>query len=867
MTNQPNQTVVIRFVADAQAAIAGAKALRAEIDSTKEKMMAAAKISGQSYKELAAAMQLAANVRYDQQIAHVRDLGKAGKWSAEHMQEQLAPIKTAARQTSIAISTAFSELSKQSKTVSTGFGAIGTALGTALGFGAVQMIGKLISSFNEFINALNEAAISGYELSKAIFQMSVGINALRRAGVQITFAEMYDQLKKLKNEFGIFSTKDLVVGSAAFLNLNRDMGFTKEELFELQEAIATLAIVNGRSMDEVQKTVALALSSGYTEGLQRLGVSINRVTIAEKAAALGYADSYMALNELERAEATRILILEKTAVYAEDLLEYQKTLAGQIDTTTASVKDLTAAAGENLMVFTLLGAKLKELKAGAILAFSEMNVGVRVIRGLYDWFSKLSRNSDALIDNLLNAIEVNKALVNSFLEVGFSIQGVKDLLTGQIDNLEEYWQRVQSILAEKIQAKPPEVISPEAAGLTDDQLDEIENAAKEIEEIEREGAIDRRDARIELMRDLAEIERDGAQEVIEINQDYQDELVKIADDAAEEAAKAVRKYDLDVQAAWEDYYNGVAQAQLGHNNKLLKIEEDYQEKLLRLREGFLLDLDDALQARDARQVLTLIKRYNLEKNQAQRERDQNIREEERAYQEQLATLAMQREERLRQLRVELDARLREIRLQKQKELREAWEDHIAKLEQQKEDQRRRRQDRILDYKQELQDIRRHNQDRINEIAQGLYDAGVATDTGLQGIMDVLETYIGPKGAMVLLWQQYAALVRAALTPPAMSIASPTTPPARPPKAQGGIEYANRPTTALFGEAGPELALFLPLRGGLGSISTRTQTNVPEVKTEEKGKVEIDVLLSPDLEATITDNTMNKVADVILRRMR
>ena len=97
--------------------------------------------------------------------------------------------------------------------------------------------------------------------------------------------------------------------------------------------------------------------------------------------------------------------------------------------------------------------------------------------------------------------------------------------------------------------------------------------------------------------------------------------------------------------------------------------------------------------------------------------------------------------------------------------------------------------------------------------------------------------------------------------------SSSTGPHTGPHAQGGIEYASKPTTAVFGEAGPELALFLPLRGGLGSISTKTQTNVPEVKTEEKGKVEIDVLLSPDLEATITDNTMNKVADVILRRMR
>jgi hypothetical protein len=39
-----------------------------------------------------------------------------------------------------------------------------------------------------------------------------------------------------------------------------------------------------------------------------------------------------------------------------------------------------------------------------------------------------------------------------------------------------------------------------------------------------------------------------------------------------------------------------------------------------------------------------------------------------------------------------------------------------------------------------------------------------------------------------------------------------------PFAEGGSVIANTRTTATFGEAGPELAMFIPLRGGRGSVS-------------------------------------------------
>ncbi|HEY6020943.1 MAG TPA: hypothetical protein VIY48_13890, partial [Candidatus Paceibacterota bacterium] len=238
---------------------------------------------------------------------------------------------TASRQTTV-LNSSLKSLNTTGKQTQSTFSTIG---GTILQALAIGLGINLYNMIQQTITALKEMAQAGFELQKAFFQLDVGIRAVRRAGMDIATPEMLANLDKLSDKFGVFSRKSLVEGSAALINLIRDMGMTKEQVFELQDAIATLAIVNGRSMDEVQKTVALALSSGYTEGLQRLGVSINRVNIAARANAMGWKGGYTALTEHQRAMATLSLIMEKTGKYSDDLTKYLATEAGQLDVTTA----------------------------------------------------------------------------------------------------------------------------------------------------------------------------------------------------------------------------------------------------------------------------------------------------------------------------------------------------------------------------------------------------------------------------------------------------------------------------------------------------------------------------------------------------
>jgi len=80
------------------------------------------------------------------------------------------------------------------------------------------------------------------------------------------------------------------------------------------------------------------------------------------------------------------------------------------------------------------------------------------------------------------------------------------------------------------------------------------------------------------------------------------------------------------------------------------------------------------------------------------------------------------------------------------------------------------------------------------------------------------------------------------------------------QAEGGTIIARKPTVAIFGEAGPEMAQFTPLNQ-LGSQGSGGQMPISG-RRSQNGKLALQVLLSPDLEARIIDSALNEVADVV-----
>jgi len=86
-------------------------------------------------------------------------------------------------------------------------------------------------------------------------------------------------------------------------------------------------------------------------------------------------------------------------------------------------------------------------------------------------------------------------------------------------------------------------------------------------------------------------------------------------------------------------------------------------------------------------------------------------------------------------------------------------------------------------------------------------------------------------------------------------------------AEGGVTYANKPTTALYGEAGPELAAFIPLNDTVAATKALSALGSAAGVPAGGGSVSIEILLDRYLEGRIVDTAVDNVADVVLRRFR
>lgn len=803
-----------------------------------------------------------------------------------------------------------------------GGGGLGGALGGGLrgilgGIGSLVGITSAVMLFRQLINFIQQATDSAYDFQKSLFGMVVGVRALQRAGVDITISEMVTQLKSLKDEFGVFSMKDLVEGSSAFLNLNRDMGFTKEQLFELQRAIATLAVVNGRSMDEVQRTVALALSSGYTEGLQRLGVSINRVTIAAEAANMGWKGGYTSLTEVQRAAATYNLVIRKTAIYQEDLLKYQETLPGQIDTTTKAIEDQTVAWGNNTMALKLwlLQAKESLLEAandvaGFLRYINEKGVG-KAEQQYAEQYVKLYEE------------QIGRALERRGSEATLRVSEYeKKFLEGEAEFRRRFIQegmRIDDLLAEMGlgdtaigQKADTKTAAAEAA--VEDQLDAILEAQEQFQE-------DSTDLWDEYQKDLLELSEDHwakerelfdewAKDYLEAQHEHEENVVQLIDEneanlaAIEEDWKKKREeantqYLNDVADTWRDYYRSIEDAQRDYANNMEEAEIAFQERMRKLREGFLFDLEDALRARDARQVLQLIRRYNLSTTQAEREYQQQKEKMARDFQRQMEDLARQRDERLAMLYEELQQRLLAIDAEREEEKKREAERYAKEQEEEKRrwiekqtelaarykeasdkedaDYQERVDKRNQRYGEDLQSLKDHLADRYKEIAKALADEVGVTQESMNAVLTALANALGPGSTAELIYGYYVGYVNRAAQQAATAMGYiaglqqmiatmfptmyPTLPgPNLPGQAEGGAYIADRPTRTTFGEAGPELAAFIPLRSG-------ARPTMSVGGGEGGGRVQVEISLDEYLEGRIIDTTLDNVADVIIRRLR
>lgn len=722
---------------------------------------------------------------------------------------------------------------------------------------------SLIQALRSVVDWFGRAAEAGREFGRALFQLEVAVRGLRRVGINTDLQEFRDEITRLRGEFRLYTERELTEAIAGIALFTRDIGLNKDEIFELTEASAALAIVTGKDVGEQGFAIARAIASGYTEALQRAGIAISKTTIASKALELGINKGFMAMTEQERATVTLALVMERLAPIQEDLAEFQETYAGRIAVAEQAQRNLTEQMGRRLLP---LLAVLQEGLGRAADGFLALDGIIRsiVVGGLSNILGVIVGLSAALSALATGAEVSGRTIANSIVEARNQIRGaLADIAFGADEGL----------------GALPELGEPTFVASDDEQATAEEQVQRDIEEELIKGQQRRFQLILDWQRKVSELIRDFAARRAQLERQLQQRLEEVTIRFAERRANLIEDYEIRRAAVIRQFQLRQDELNRRFRQKELDDEARFQEELRQLRENFILDLEDAVRERDARQIIRLTRQFNLRRQQMIRERELEKQENGRDFVDRQKQINDQRNERLRQLDIEHRARLARLDRQERLEIEKQQRAHENRMqeEQIRFEERKAELDRRRE--EDLQDLDRQIQNRLELQIKGWVEEGKITRDNVNAIYNTLAATFGPGGRVEGLYIYTVSLLQliGEATAQAAGMAaqaygmfeggSGATPGEQNAAGggfqQGGTVFADRPTVAVFGEAGPEFATFTPV-GRRGADVGRVFGNVPSGVGGPglMGAIELAVLLSPDLEARIVNNTLDRTADVI-----
>jgi hypothetical protein len=354
--------------------------------------------------------------------------------------------------------------------------------------------------------------------------------------------------------------------------------------------------------------------------------------------------------------------------------------------------------------------------------------------------------------------------------------------------------------------------------------------------------------------DQLKIEQDAEKEIVSLHDSEAEALTKIQTDYQNKLLEDQTKYDRAMVAEDVDAANqrqkieeNAAETILvdAEKNRQSKIEAEqkYEEEMQNLTDSFQANLIDALRNNDAKTIVHLIEEYDNQKAEKIRQyNDENVIRDEN-YQQEIDLEKQKEAYDLQQLNNEVAQRKAALKVQFDNENKDAATQ------------------RDLQNKAEEVSVG----DRLKAWADGLQVQYNLTADQMQNIYIVVNDYLGKNGYIDQVYtyiiarmaQVYAALGAGMTTPAAPSGARGHTG-----FAAGGSLFANTPTSVTFGEAGPEVAMFIPIGPGMSSVPAPASGG-----GNAGGSIQLHVTLDSNLEAKIVQTSLNNVALMIDRVQR
>lgn len=322
---------------------------------------------------------------------------------------------------------------------------------------------------------------------------------------------------------------------------------------------------------------------------------------------------------------------------------------------------------------------------------------------------------------------------------------------------------------------------------------------------------------------MAKIETDGAEKRLEINKRFDDGLAKLAAETEDKRLKIIAKAQEDLAKLRDDTDKKLAESSADFDEDELRRTEDHLREMRRLEDQFLLDLQDAVRERDARAIVDLERRFAMESQEREEDFETESGRREDDQSQELAAIRKHESERRNEILASQSQELEELRLAeetKRLEIEARRRDDLEKLDASLVEKRNKE---IANYQERQANLEQALQKQLEAITKNLADENEVTEEGARKILETLMEYFGIGGEIDQLMEQFATRRRLRADIEVKFESSPDAPAPVlggggplsglvpiPAFQHGGQMVATKPTLAMFGEAGPEIATFTPL---------------------------------------------------------
>lgn len=701
-------------------------------------------------------------------------------------------------------------------------------VGIAMSILAYDLVRTGLQAIKQFFTqSINKAK----ELESSLYRLKSAERILSNEGINISMEGFKKGIQDIKKLLPIFSEKDITEMVGALAISTKQLGFTEKQILDLAKAAAIYNVqsVENETLLQSQSKLVTALISPQAKSIAEYGIAFSKVTMTAKALELGIlhvGESVAKLTDAQKAQVKYAIIMEGAEKNIAGLNDFMETNTAKIEKNKAAWEDLQTTVGQVLLPFlpaiTSILDFLKKALDMSKLFITIWAAGMGTVANTW----RALKSGEITIKNL---VEYAKFAFKNLRE-----EWLRALFPDIPANASPFFKKIlENAGVGKFKDTPTAAPAPEPADSTN-----LINAQKETEDKLSEIMKDSRDKRLD-------IERDYQQKLQDIALNYSQKLQDIAINESRKEEDALADLNKKIEDVNSNSAKSIQTAKQESRNKDIENERKYQQDLKDLQHKFLMDLEEALHARDARAILRLIQQHNLEKQKLEENKKTQDQQAQAELVQKLKNIEEERKAKIEAAKKEYADKLKEIHLAAQ---REAADAAIAN--------QRALNDARIAHNRQLEEQRLYLQRKLRDLADAIakeYNLTAAGQAAIASLLGISSTATPSTGSLFTsstpvtssTWAQGGLFGTGGM-------------------AEGGTFLATRPQTINVAENRPEIISATPLGRPGADVNKMFSNASMGGGASSGGQMEIGLTLSPDLESRIIRNTLDETAKVVVR---